>query len=68
VKDRVGREADIADAKAVWDKLSRHVTRGEEAIKLLEQVFIDIGPYRSESVKDKTWQQVCRFFDFDDNE
>lgn len=54
--------------KAVWDGLVAHVGRGEEAVKLLEAVYVEMGPYRQDKVSDETWRKVCDFFGFDDSE
>lgn len=54
--------------QAVWNGLVAHVGRGEEAVKLLEAVYVEMGPYRQDKVSDETWRKVCDFFGFDDSE
>lgn len=39
------------------------------AYNLLEKIFNEIGPYRTnEKISNETWFEVCRFFNFDDSE
>lgn len=54
--------------KEIWDAIVSHVSRGELAEKLLEQVYCDIGPYKRDDVSDETWVKVRDFFEFDDSE
>ena len=56
------------EAKKVWDGLAAHVARGEEAEELLQAIFLDMGPYRHDSISDQTWSKVLRFVKFDDAE
>lgn len=56
------------ESKKVWEALKDHVDRGEEALKLLESVYVEIGPYKRDEVKDETWNKVRDFFGFDDSE
>jgi len=68
----MGRKSDIQkearqDAE-VFDAISRHVTRGGDAIELLNKVFHELGPYRDGKVTDETWYKVRDFFGFDDSE
>lgn len=64
VKKREEREAH----KETWDALTSHVKTGEEALKLLEAVYLELGPYRNREITEKTWDKVRNFFGFDDSE
>jgi hypothetical protein len=38
------------------------------AQKLLERVYLEIGPYKRDQVSDRTWDEVRNYFEFDDSE
>ena len=50
------------------DKVLEEVETLKEARTLLEQVYLDIGPYQGGELKDDTWSRVRDFFGFDDGE
>lgn len=62
------RRSQTEESKKVWEALKAHVDRGEEALKLLESVYVEIGPYKQDPVSEATWSKVRDFFGFDDSE
>lgn len=55
-------------AKKVWESLTEHVNRGEQAEALLRKIYLEIGPYRDGKLEDRTWSEVRDFYGFDDSE
>jgi hypothetical protein len=63
-------------AEVVWKNLVEHVSRGERATEILREIYYQIGSYplpsvvsRSEhNITPETWQEILRFFNFDDSE
>lgn len=53
--------------KITFQHLIDEFLRLQEAEKLLKQVYADIGPYKG-AVSDKTRQDICQFYKFDDSE
>lgn len=49
-------------------KLSEDLNDLLKARALLEQVYIEIGPYKDGAVSDETWRKVRDYFKFDDSE
>ena len=52
----------------MMDEFLEEIADLEKAKALLEQVFIDMGPYSHDTVKKETWRDVCSYFNFDDSE
>lgn len=50
------------------EKLKAEVERLERAAELLEQVYVEVGPYQNGKILDKTWCSIRDFFGFDDSE
>jgi len=40
----------------------------KEAKELLEQLFIELGPYQNGKISQNTWLEICNYFEFDDSE
>lgn len=57
-----------ASNAAIWKSLSAHIERGEEATRLLEKLFLELGPYRNGELCQETWDDILRFMEFDDSE
>lgn len=51
-----------------WKSLQRHVTRGEEALQLLEDVYLSVGRGQSMSMSEEVYIKLEKFFGYDDSE
>lgn len=56
--EREKREED----KKVWDAIARHVSRGEQALELLEQAYLYS---RDGKFHEETWRKIQAFFHYD---
>jgi hypothetical protein len=52
----------------IWEAIVKHVSRGEEAEKLLAKIYLEYGPYKNDNISDQTWEEIKKFFNFDDSE
>ena len=68
MSDQAKKRRERAAAEKTWEQLTSHVKNGEDAVKLLEAIYIEHGPYRNGEIKDTTWDKVRDFFGFDDSE
>jgi hypothetical protein len=52
----------------VVENLINELERMQLARKLLETVYLEIGPYKNGQISDETLDKLRRFFNFDDSE
>jgi hypothetical protein len=49
-------------------KVLSEIEKLQEALNLLETIYLEVGPYRDGEIQEKTWYKVQDFFGFDDSE
>ena len=54
--------------KPVLQELLKEIENLEHARKLLDKIWMDIGPYDQGKITDDTWRELRKFYDFDDSE
>jgi hypothetical protein len=50
------------------DGFIKEVKELEEASKLLEEIYLSMGHYKSNKIPDEIWSKVQNHFKFDDSE
>jgi len=50
------------------DGLVADIKTMKEAVKLLQSVYLEYGPYSAGTISVETWNKVRNFFKFDDSE
>lgn len=61
-------EEQVEANKNAYKAAQDYVARLEEAEKLLEQIYHEVGPYSNGKIEGKTWDKVRGFYFFDDSE
>ena len=56
------------DDSSVWQALKNHVERGEEAERLLDAIWTEVGPYGHDQISLALLVKLQKFFQFDDSE
>jgi hypothetical protein len=50
------------------DNLLEDIKKMRVATELLENLWAELGPYRTNKISEETWDKVRNFFNFDDGE
>lgn len=49
-------------------ELVNEISHAEKGLKILEQIWIEVGPYNQNKVSEETLNELNKFFEFDDSE
>lgn len=54
--------------RGVMEQMLEELGKLKEAHDLLDDIYLEIGPYKDRQVTNVTWNKVLNYFEFDDSE